>query len=85
MKPMCKAELRQFIDQVSFMIDDISEATLICYVRYLWDPNRYINIMVYYFAIDPNSNTTTLGISHLPITVKGTNSLTGLSKIKVSQ
>ena len=24
MKPMCKAELRQFIDQVSFMIDDIT-------------------------------------------------------------
>ena len=23
-KPMCKAELRQFIDQVSFMIDDIT-------------------------------------------------------------
>lgn len=66
------------------MNDDISEATGKGYVRYLWDPNRYINIMVYNFANDPNSNTTTLGISHLPFTVKGANSLAGLSEINAS-
>lgn len=72
------------IDCDVFMNDDISEATGKGYVRYLWDPNRYINIMVYNFANDPNSNTTTLGISHLPFTVKGANSLAGLSEINVS-
>ena len=72
------------IDCDAFMNDDISEATGKGYVRYLWDPNRYINIMVYNFANDPNSNTTTLGISHLPFTVKGANSLAGLSEINAS-
>lgn len=41
--------------------------------------------MVYNFANEPGSNTTTLGISHLPFTTKGANSLAGLSEINVSR
>ena len=57
------------IDCDAFMNDDINETAGKGYVRYVWDPNRYINIMVYNFANEPGSNTTTLGISHLPFTI----------------
>ena len=73
------------IDCDAFMNDDINETAGKGYVRYVWDPNRYINIMVYNFANEPGSNTTTLGISHLPFTTKGANSLAGLSEINVSR
>lgn len=73
------------IDCDVFMNDDINETAGKGYVRYVWDPNRYINIMVYNFANEPGSNTTTLGISHLPFTTKGANSLAGLSEINVSR
>lgn len=34
--------------------------------RYIWEPNDYINIMMYNFAQDPEEEGTTLGVSHLP-------------------
>lgn len=53
------------------------------YVKYLWDPNKYINVMIYNFYAD-NPNSTTLGISHIPFTTKGVNSLPGLNEVENS-
>ena len=72
------------IDCDEFMHDNINEPAGKGYVKYLWNPNSYINIMVYNFAQDPDGNATTLGISHLPFTTKGANSLPGLSEITPS-
>ncbi|MDD3036556.1 zinc-dependent metalloproteinase lipoprotein [Bacteroides sp.] len=41
-------------------------------IQYLWDPNQYINVMIYAFT-----NENVLGISYLPYTI-GTNGLPGL-------
>jgi zinc-dependent metalloproteinase lipoprotein len=38
-------------------------------VEYLWDPNEYINIMVYPFKKEANSDGVTLGVAHLPYVV----------------
>ena len=54
------------------------------YVKYLWDPNSYINIMVYNFYSDPNFNFVTLGIAHIPFSTTGNNYLEGLSETKNS-
>ena len=48
------------------------------YVKYLWDPNKYINVMVYNFRSD-DPTTTTLGISHMPFSTKGDHFLEGLN------
>lgn len=66
------------IDCDKFMSDNSGK-----YVKYLWDPNKYINVMIYNFTSD-NSGTTTLGISHLPFTTVGTNYLAGLNEVKYS-
>lgn len=63
------------IDCEKFMNDNSGS-----YVKYLWDPNRYINVMIYNFSADESSGTTTLGISHLPFTTTGNNSLEGLNE-----
>lgn len=34
--------------------------------QYLWEPNDYVNVMVYNFREDAQSDAVTLGISHLP-------------------
>lgn len=62
------------IDCSEFMADEKN-------VKLLWDPNRYINIMLYNFATEPESNSVTLGISHLPFTSKS-NSLEGLPTVE---
>lgn len=49
----------------------------------LWEPNDYINIMVYNFQSD-NPGSITLGISHLPFTTTGNNSLEGLNETEHS-
>ena len=54
------------------------------YVKYLWDPNSYINIMVYNFDSGSNSNLITLGISHIPFSTAGNHYLEGLSKTDYS-
>lgn len=66
------------IDCDEFMSDNSGK-----YVKYLWDPNKYINVMIYNFTSD-NSGTTTLGISHLPFTTTGSNYLAGLNEVKYS-
>lgn len=65
------------IDCEAFMQDNSGG-----YTKYLWDPNQYINVMIYNFTSDPSSGTTTLGISHLPFTVSGNNALEGLNETK---
>lgn len=58
------------MDPEQFMNNNTSK-----YNHLLWDPNKYINVMMYQF-----SDNQTLGISHLPFTVKGANSLSGLNE-----
>lgn len=49
--------------------------------RFMWDPNQYINIMLYNFAND-NDELTTLGISHMPYAIESDSALAGLSTVK---
>ena len=51
------------------------------YVKYCWDQNNYINVMVYAFK-KTDKNSTTLGISHLPYQVGGYPQIDGLSNGK---
>ena len=67
------------IDCDDFMNDESGK-----YVKYLWDPNSYINIMVYNFYSDPNFNFVTLGIAHIPFSTTGNNYLEGFSETKNS-
>ena len=67
------------IDCEAFMSDNTGKN-----VKYLWDPNQYINVMIYNFASDPETNSVTLGISHLPFTTTGNNPLEGLNETKYS-
>ena len=67
------------INPVEFMNDNKGK-----YTSLLWDPNKYINVMVYNFAPEEGSDETTLGISHLPFSVAGANYLEGLNKIRYS-
>lgn len=62
-----------------FMVDKTNN-----YVDYLWNPNRYINVMVYNFKSEDGSDAYTLGISHLPFTTTGDNCLEGLNEVKYS-
>ena len=66
------------IDCDEFMSDESGKN-----VSLLWEPNEYINVMVYPFKQD-NSGTETLGISHLPFTTKGNNSLAGVNETEYS-
>lgn len=65
------------IDCEAFMRDNTGR-----YAQYLWDPNQYINVMVYNFKADGESASTTLGISHLPFSTVGSNYLEGLSETR---
>ena len=60
------------IDCEKFMEDETKG-----YVNYLWEPNLYINVMVYNFK-RTKSNSIILGISNLPFSTKGNNFLKGL-------
>lgn len=51
------------------------------YQKYLWDPNDYINVMVYKFA-ESSKGETTLGISNMPYKVGDYPQIDGLSKSK---
>ena len=48
-------------------------------VKYIWDPNQYINMMMFNFK-SASSNEVTLGISHMPHTVD--NRVEGLDNVK---
>lgn len=51
------------------------------YQKYLWEPNDYINVMVYKFA-ETSTTETTLGISNLPYKVGNYPQIEGLKKSK---
>ena len=55
------------------------------YVKYIWDPNEYINVMVYQFATSGDNGSTTLGISHMPYAVKNDSALVGLETVNMSK
>lgn len=61
------------IDCEAFMQDQTGK-----YTSYLWNPNLYINVMVYDFK-QPDPYSTILGISHLPFSTEGSTYLEGLS------
>lgn len=52
------------------------------YSKYIWDPNEYVNIMLYHFKAKDDGKGVTLGISHLPYAVEGNDSVEGLSTVK---
>lgn len=47
--------------------------------KYLWDPNEYINVMMYHFKDIKNGEL--LGISHLPYTIDGDHKQEGLQSV----
>jgi len=51
------------------------------YKRYMWNPNRFINVYVYHFK-QAKTNGTTLGISHMAISAKGEHELEGLLAVQ---
>lgn len=53
------------------------------YTNLLWDPNLYINVMMYNFKTEAGSNMITLGVSHLPYTTSA-NQLDGLNTSSAS-
>lgn len=62
------------IDCEAFMNDNSGK-----YARYLWDPNQYINIMVYNFTFEIASHSITLGITHLPFSNQNSHYLEGVN------
>lgn len=65
------------IDYNDFMGDDSGKNK-----SYIWDPNEYINVMLYNFK-NTDKNTTTLGISNMPyVASDGYPQLEGLSKVQ---
>jgi zinc-dependent metalloproteinase lipoprotein len=52
-------------------------------VQYLWEPNDYINIMLYPFKAG-SDGTVTLGISHMPYALEGDTTLAGLTTVPQS-
>jgi zinc-dependent metalloproteinase lipoprotein len=67
------------IDVSKFMSDNTGAN-----VKYIWDPNEYINVMMYNFKTSSDAQSTVLGVSHMPYTVKGDSALAGLDTVNVS-
>lgn len=67
------------IDATEFMSDQTGKN-----VKYIWDPNEYINVMMFNFKSPDDSSSELLGISNMPLTVKGDSSLSGLEEINIS-
>jgi zinc-dependent metalloproteinase lipoprotein len=61
------------IDENELMSDNTGK-----YTSYLWDPNDYINVLVYPF--ESSDEGVTLGISHLPFVIKSDSALQGLNE-----
>lgn len=51
------------------------------YVSYLWEPNDYINVFMYNFKSDDESESETLGISHMPYALESDSALEGLTTL----
>ncbi|HCN52779.1 MAG TPA: zinc-dependent metalloproteinase lipoprotein [Prevotella sp.] len=67
------------IDCHAFMSDNTGANA-----KYLWDPNEYINVMLYNFKASDTKAGVTLGISDMPYTLKGDSALAGLDTVQVS-
>lgn len=65
------------IDYKTFMNDNNRK-----YQKYLWDPNDYVNVMVYKFASSNDGTSVTLGISNMPYKVGNKPDLDGLTSHK---
>ncbi len=59
------------IDEIEFMYSEDN-------VKYIWDPNEYINVMLYNFKQSDDGDEV-LGVSHMPYTVAGSSALEGLT------
>lgn len=59
-----------------YPIDESAFMTAQANARYIWDPNEYINVMLYPFK--EQDGGTVLGLSHMPYTIKGDHALAGL-------
>ncbi len=57
------------IDESAFMVSSDNK-------KYIWDPNEYINVMMFHFKDETDGDV--LGLSHMPYTIKGTHELEGL-------
>lgn len=66
------------IDPEEFMNDNSGDN-----VKYIWDPNSYINVMMYNFK-QTSSDGITLGISHMPLSAPG-HDIAGLEKSNYSK
>lgn len=65
------------IDCDEFMSNDTRK-----YTKYIWDPNEYINVILYNFK-DNSDETTTLGISNMPYKASdGYPQLEGLTQVE---
>lgn len=69
------------IDCEAFMYADKTDG--VDYVKYLWEPNDYINVMVYNFK-ESSTVGTILGVSHMPYTPIGTYYLEGTNESEYS-
>lgn len=54
------------------------------YTKYLWDPNKYINVFVYLFDEDGGEGEV-LGISHMPYKTKENATLQGLEQVAIGK
>ncbi len=63
------------IDVTQFMSDETGAN-----VKYIWEPNDYINVMMFNFK-STDSESITLGMSHMPQSIKGDHELEGLGTI----
>lgn len=60
------------IDAMSFMNNNTGAN-----LKYIWDPNEYINVLMFNFK-DDESGGVTLGVSHMPLAVNDSTALEGL-------
>ena len=63
------------IDVEKFMNDNSNNPA---YMEHLWDPNHYINIMIFPYKNATTDGSTILGISDLPYTTNDSHKLEGL-------
>lgn len=63
------------IDVEKFMTDKTGNN-----VKYIWEPNDYINVMMFNFK-ESNNESILLGISHMPNSIKGDHELAGLETL----
>lgn len=48
-------------------------------MQYIWEPNEYINVMMYHFADEDNG--LVLGVSHMPMIFKKDSTIAGLESV----